>query len=145
MEDYPLKRYLKSAKPSALEYASTRKNAPSQTCYPALGASQSTIIPNLNLNAMKTNNFALHRNGGEGRKRRKACVLYLREGVNRGHSCAAHRSLLSQTVQQLHRNANLSHRWGPHNIHGSKWVLASFTWKTFTGARFQTNVRMFPD
>ena len=53
-------------------------------------------------------------------------VYHLRKGVNGGHGSTAYRSLLSQTVQQFHRDANLGNRWGSHNIHGSKWVLASF-------------------
>ena len=74
----------------------------------------------------------------------KGAFHYLSEWVNWGHSSITHRSLLSQTVQQLHWNTNLSNRRSSDNIHGSKRVLASFSWKKLTCATcFKLNLYIY--
>jgi len=74
----------------------------------------------------------------------KGAFHYLSEWVNWGHSSITHRSLLSQTVQQFHWNPNLSNRWSSDNIHGSKRVLASFSWKKLTCATcFKLNLYIY--
>ena len=75
----------------------------------------------------------------------KGAFCYLCEWIHWGDCSVANRSLLSQAVQQLHWDSNLSNRWSPDNVHGSKWVLASsFSWKKLMCATcFKLNLYKF--